>query len=147
MYARPIEDYRVHFSGRLLSDIEQPSISGVIFEKDKTGEILGIGRYPYIREALKQSVEHTFDGIAIDSKTRLIIYSGENFQGEVLLDVTGPAVINNSLWMGHDYEYGYPNSKTYTSYLQSKFPQESRRWSDSDMHGWQSGSLVIMEVQ
>jgi hypothetical protein len=145
MYAAPSPKYRVHFNGRLLSDVDKASISGVIWQDDNTGEILGLGRYPYISEALKESVESTFDGIAIDEKTRLIIYSGENFTGNVLLDISGPAVINNSLWQDRADEFGAPNTKDYGQGLQSEFPQEHRFWSETNMHTWQKGSLEILE--
>lgn len=37
----------------------------------------------------------TFDGMAIGANTRVIIYSGLNFTGSVVLDRTGPILINN----------------------------------------------------
>lgn len=42
----------------------------------------------------------SFDGIAIGSNTRVIIYDGPNFTGNVLLDQHGPRVLNNCLFYG-----------------------------------------------
>lgn len=147
MYSEPTRGYRVHFSGKMFSDNDVPNWTSIIWEDDDYSEKLGVGKYPYIREALKKSVEYTFDGIAVDSNVRIVIYSQENFQGHILLDVTGPAIINNSRWIDRQDEFGLLKTKTfYDSNLQNEFPPSRRQWSETDMHDWQKGSLIISEV-
>lgn len=150
MYAPPIPGYRVHFSGALMSDMSKSYADGwtrEIFESDDAGEMLGIGQYPYMDDALVRSSKTTLDGIAIDSNVRLIVYSKENFMGDILIDITGPAIINN----GYRYNSwnditGQPNDKTYYGPLQNQFPQQVRGWSQTNMNQWPKGSMIIMEA-
>ena len=54
-------------------------------------------------------------------------------------------IINNNKWE-FDERYTGANRKTYCPELQSTFPQNVRKWSNSNMHDWQNGSIEIQEV-
>lgn len=132
---KPVDKYRVQFSGKMLSDIYKIGVTSTIFEDDDAGEILGLGNYPRIREALPKSVFITFDGIAIDEGTRLIIFGEPDFKGTVLQDISGPLVINNTRWQTRAGELGNLNGNVYKEVLEQKFPVANRIWSAADMHG------------
>ncbi len=139
----PQENCRVHFSGALMGgQFEEYKISE-IYKEDLYSEYVGSGNYPSNSQAFPKAVHHTFDGIAIDRGTRLILYSEPNFNGDVLLDVIGPAIINNGIHADNG-EYNYCNTDNYPLNLQSNYPQNVRRWSSSNMHDWSNGSCKIM---
>lgn len=138
----PIEGCRVFFSGVLLSDESKKDWFSEIFVVDKYSEYVGAGEYADNTLAFPKSVATTFDGIAVGEGTRVIIYEGKDFKGKVLLDVTGPAIIQNKM-----YQTSKPriNSKKYENEeLQRLFPPKTRRWSKTMMHTWSYGSLKIM---
>ncbi|WP_430406284.1 hypothetical protein [Fluviicola sp.] len=82
------------------------------------------------------------DAIAIPDSTRLIIYSEPNYQGKIVLDITGPAIISNSS-RKNDLIFKEIQSKEFKGALQRIFPQAVRSWSSSDMHEWAKGSMEI----
>ena len=156
----PEENCRVHFSGILMSDqvlpppqsTEDPSSEDAvpytkIYVEDDYSEFVGAGNYPDNEVAFPKSIAYTFDGVAIDSGTRLRIYSGKNFTGELLLDLTGPALLYNNLWKTETgfYAEHYRNEKErdFSEPLQSVYPQSVRQWSSSNMHEWKNGSAKI----
>jgi hypothetical protein len=139
----PKENCRAHFSGTLLSDIFIDGHISTIFKPDKYGEYVGAGDYPSNKIAFPNAVAHTFDAIAIDKNTRVIIYSKPNFKGNILLDITGPALINNVKWK-HDSRIASVNKKTFSPKLQAIFPQNVRKWSSQDMNKWSNGSVKII---
>ncbi len=138
----PQKNCRVHFSGLIMGGQFEMSHISEIYKEDYASEYVGAGHYPDNESAFPKAVKYTFDGIAIDRGTRLIIYSSPNFMGEVLLDVTGPAIINNVLFID-DSRYNHCNSDNYPGDLQSNFPQSVRKWSSSDMQKWNRGSCKI----
>lgn len=139
----PQKNCRVHFSGLIMGgQYEMVGISE-IYKEDYASEYVGAGYYPDNSSAFPKAVRTTFDGIAIDRGTRLIIYSRPNFMGQVLLDVRGPAIINNVLFI-NDPVYNHCNSDNYPGALQSNFPQSVRKWSSSNMQMWSSGSCKII---
>lgn len=159
----PKENCRVHFSGILMSDQvlpppqqasppESPGENDVTYTKiyveDAYSEFVGAGDYPDNEVAFPKSVANSFDGIAVDHGTTLKIWSGKNFTGNLLLWVTGPALIYNVKWAtGSDfYRDHYQNDKkrTFSEPLQSNYPQNKRIWSSSDMHNWGLGSCKII---
>lgn len=135
----------VHFSGGLIYDEFQNHGFSKAFHEDRFSEMLGIGRYNSISQAAPKASRHTFDGIAIPANVRLVIYQGHNCTGEVLLDITGPAIVNNNLWT-FEFNYRNANSKEFIPEIQSLYPQEVRKWSATNMHTWNSGSMEIMMV-
>ena len=140
----PEANCRVHFSGLIMGGEADLTIGiSKIYEEDFASEYVGSGYYPNNNLAFPKAVSKTFDGIAIDKGTRLIIYSSPNFKGTVLLDVEGPLVINNSLFKDWP-EYSHCNSDTYPPELQVTYPQSKRIWSTSDMQKWSSGSCKII---
>ncbi|HAS40226.1 MAG TPA: hypothetical protein DCS93_07095 [Microscillaceae bacterium] len=139
----PQVNCRAFFTGGLAGgNIEEAGISQ-IFNIDDASEYVGKGDYPNNKTAFPKAVARSFDGIAIDKNTRVIIYSQPNFQGEILLDKTGPAVINNVIWK-NDSRYNKVMNQTFPPALQAIFPPSVREWSSSDMHKWSYGSVKII---
>ncbi|MDF3026980.1 MAG: hypothetical protein K0S23_1287 [Fluviicola sp.] len=138
----------VHFTGALLSD-EFSSSGGTtkIFDsQDPYSNFLRPGKYDILSHYLQKSGHHTLDGIAIPANTRLIVYKNQYCRGEILLDITGPAIVNNVIWSEMD-AYKQVNTKEFNEQLQPYFPQATRRWSTGNMHEWTKGSMEIrMEV-
>lgn len=139
----PRENCRAHFSGTLLSDNYIDGHISTIYKPDEYGEYVGEGEYPNNTVAFPNAVQHTFDAIAVDKGTRVIVYSQPNFQGNVLLDVTGPAVINNVKWKDEARIKDFTR-KTFVSPYESWFPKSCRRWSSSNMNDWSYGSVKVI---
>jgi hypothetical protein len=136
----PIKGCRAFFSGLLVSDVFEDYWTSEAFVVDRYSEYVGSGNYHDNTEAFPKSIASTFDGIAIDVGTHVEIFSEKNFGGEKLLDITGPAIINNSL---HAAEKPKLATKEFKVELQSLFPQAVRHWSMTDMNTWGGGSLRI----
>jgi hypothetical protein len=139
----PKQNCRVHFSGLIMGGKYVHENISEIYIEDFASEYVGAGFYANNTSAFPKSVRTTFDGIAIDKGTQLIIYSKSNFKGSVLLDIKGPAIINNVKWK-NDSRYNHCNTENYRRNLQSNFPQSVRYWSKSDMHAWSYGSCKII---
>lgn len=139
----PRQNCRAHFSGTLLSDKFIDNHMSVIYKPDEYGEYVGEGEYPSNASAFPNAVDHTFDAIAVDKGTRVILYSQPNFGGTVILDVTGPALINNVKWK-NDHRIKNVNTKTLGGGLDALFPKSCRSWSSSDMHSWSYGSVKVI---
>jgi len=139
----PQENCRVFFTGLVVGGQAEPNDISKIYVLDGSSEFVGAGEYPNNTKTFPNSVNTTFDGIAIDAKTRLIIYSKPNFQGNVLLDVVGPVIINNTIWK-KDSRYSHCNTDIFPPDLQATYPQSVRKWSNSNMHDWSFGSCKIM---
>lgn len=138
----PRQNCRVHFSGGLMGGKYENYGISKIYVEDEVSEYVGEGEYPDNSIAFPKAVANTFDGIAIDKETRLIIYSDKSFQGKILLDIQGPAIINNVLW-ANDSRYNHCNTDSYPYELQINFPPYVRNWSKSNMHIWSNGSCKI----
>lgn len=139
----PRENCRVHFSGLLMGGKYIANFVSKIYKVDNYSEYVGEGEYPDNAKAFPKAVFHTFDGIAIDSGTRLIIYEKKNFKGKILLDVRGPKIINNVFRKNmpiavQTHDEIYPNT------LQQKYPKKVREWSSSNMIEWNTGSCKIV---
>ena len=141
----PRPNCRAHFSGTLLSDVYIDNHISVIYKPDKYGEYVGEGEYPSNKVAFPNAVAHTFDAIAVDANTRVILYSKPNFQGRVVLDITGPALINNVQWK-NDTRINSVMTKTLRNGLEALFPKSCRQWSKENMHSWSNGSLKVICV-
>jgi len=135
----------IHFSGLLISDTRTDDVSSKAYSADPYSDFIKPGKYEWIDRYLVYSNFQTLDGIAVPAGTRLLIYSERNMNGKILLDVTGPAVINNS---GLRATAGSEEiqSKPYTSAprLQETFPPSVRSWSETDMRAWVNGSMEII---
>ena len=138
----PKRNCGVHFSGTLLSDVEVKGHISKIYQPDIYGEYVGDGKYISNQAAFPKAVQYTFDAIAIDKGTRLILYSEPNFKGKVLLDVKGPCLINNVKWK-NEGRIKDVCTKTFSPELEANYPKSSRRWSDSNMNAWDFGSCII----
>jgi hypothetical protein len=138
----PQVNCRVFFSGALVGGYPVDQNVSVVYQLDSYSEFVGAGDYPDNTIAFPKSVRTSFDGIAIDANTRLIIYSKKNFQGQVLLDVTGPLIINNVMYKNNS-NLNHVNTDVYPSNLQETYPPSKRIWSASQMHDWSYGSCKI----
>ncbi len=139
----PTQNCRVHFSGLIMGGEAVDNNISKIYKEDFASEYVGGGFYKSNQKAFPKSVKTTFDGIAVDKGTRLIIYSRKNYKGQVLLDIKGPAIINNVIWKD-DSRYNHCNTEDYPTNLQSNYPQNVRIWSVSNMHQWSFGSCKII---
>lgn len=139
----PHKNCRVHFSGLFMGANYKSNFISEIYKVDDCSEYVGSGYYPDNELAFPKAVQATFDGIAIDNGTRLIIYSQKNFQGEVLLDITGPAIVNN-VHHKNNSAVNYCNTENFPPPLQANYPQSVRKWSSSNMWEWSYGSCKIM---
>ncbi len=139
----PRENCRAYFTGRLVGEKVRNTKGIVIpYIVDKWSEYVGSGEYPDNSVAFPKAVGSSFDGIAIDSGTRVIIYKNKNFTGEILFDKTGPAIVNNK-----DYKNSYAYCDTIVfpiPEIQASFPSSVREWSKTSMHNWSNGSVKII---
>ena len=138
----PAQHCGVHFSGTLLADKEVQGHISKIYSPDIYGEYVGEGRYISNQAAFPKAVQYTFDAIAVDKNTRLIIYSEPDFKGRVLLDVKGPCLINNVKWKD-EARIKDVCTRTFSAELEANYPKSCRKWSDSNMNTWDFGSCVI----
>lgn len=129
----------IHFSGLPLTDEYAENVTSKAYVNDAFSDFILPGRYAWLGRLLAYSNFQTLDGIAVPPGMRLIIYSERNFSGAVLLDVTGPAIINNTV-----RKDGLPVPVTTSARLQETFPPATRTWSQSDMQTWVNGSAEII---
>ncbi|MDM8560051.1 alpha/beta fold hydrolase [Candidatus Parabeggiatoa sp. HSG14] len=142
-FVAPKKGCRAFFTGAIVGGKFVTNTVSEVYQEDTMSEYVGAGEYPNNERAFPKAVAATFDGIAIDSGTRVVIYSKKNFKGKILLDKTGPAIINNLLWKNYPRLNRY-HTETYDEPLQSSFPQSVRKWSNSNMHKWSYGSLKVI---
>jgi len=143
---------RVHFSGCLMHDEQVFSTCSVPYVEDQWSEYVGEGRYSSNMKAFPKAIGATFDSVAVDAGTRVTIFSEPNFKGKVLWDRTGPAIVVNTLYASwttfpgcKGRRYSDVLKEEWEGPLGSLFPPEVRELSCSDMHAWNSGSLVIQK--
>ncbi len=168
---KPTENCGVQFSSRHLSDNRfdftdyaivnwligfvtkfYEAINGVnisfggyneIFKHSPSCKYVGAGEYPSCAQAFPMG---SFHGVAVDKGTRLIVYKEPNFQGDVLLDITGPVLINCSACTDANDRC---MTKHYSAKLQELFPPEKRYLEDKFYEGfallsWHQGSCKII---
>merc|ERR1712183_512301 len=149
--ACPEAGARVHFCGCLMNDKKQEGWTSVPYVEDKYGEYVGVGRYPDNGKAFPQAIKCTFDSVAVDAGTRVIMYEKANFKGKVLWDKVGPAIICNEIWKANSFAGSKPYEDVFKGAwkepLNTVFPPEVREFSKTDMHKWNTGSLVIEDGQ
>jgi len=139
----PRKGCQAHFSGGILGNYHLPDYVEVIFDSNARGsEWVGEGEYPINRLAFPNSVENTFDGIAADKGTRVILYEKEHFQGRGLADLEGPFVLTNVIWA----ELSAMETHALRAHpvLDSLIPRNRRRYSTEDMHSWSFGSVKVI---
>ena len=143
----PIINCRAHFSGLLMTDNFQSGSHTEIYKLDESSEYVGEGEYPRSILAFQKAHLDTFDGIAIDNGTRVVIYSKENFKGDILMDETGPVIITNKIRIEDDKtksEVINNNQKIFKEPLNSNYPPSCRKMSKSNMFEWSRGSLKVI---
>lgn len=134
---------KVHFSGLPISDKRVNEQTSRAFSDDPWSDFLDTGSYVWIDRVLTFSNFSEPDGIAVPEGVHLIIYAERNFKGAVLLDITGPAIIENT---------AHPEAKNLIAepydvpVLQKTFPPAVRRLSTHDMHKWVNGSMIIRRL-
>jgi hypothetical protein len=144
---KPTDNCRAHFSGLLMTDSYVSGHKTEIYQLDEGSEYVGEGDYPRSILAFPKAHEFTFDGIAIDKGTRVIIYSEENFNGDILMDETGPSIITNKIRIEQTETKSAVinnNQKIFKEPLNSNFPPSCRKMSSSNMFDWSKGSLKII---
>jgi len=136
--------HAVHFSGAFMSDVSSDMdwTSEAFNMRDPYSDFVAPGKYNDLSLDLQKSIGFTLDGIAVPAETRLIIYENPGCTGKILLDVTGPAIINNGYKVSNK-RLKELSSKQFHDTLQSNFPQSVRDWSTANMHEWTKGSLEI----
>jgi hypothetical protein len=139
---KPIKNCQVHFSGVLIGGRKLNNQCSIIYQPDEYSELVGKGKYSDNSNAFPKAVISSFDGIAIDKGTHLVLYSQKDFKGEILLDIIGPAIISNCKWK-NDSTFHKLHTEVYTDELQENYPFTCRQWSSSDMHSWSNGSCII----
>jgi len=152
-----VDPQPVHFTGLIMAGECNEETKGWSKAFDPTdscmdhssSNLVDPGEYPSTSVAIPTACDYTLDGIAIHGGTRLIIYSQPNFQGEILLDKSGPAIINNMHWIT-DGLYNVVMTMDWPEPLQSEFPQSVREWSETYMHNnrtypWHNGSFKIIK--
>lgn len=133
---------KVMFSGLMVLDMRQDDFSSKAYVKDPFSDYMKAGKYPSIDAALIYSSFKTLDGIAVPPGARIIIYSEQNYKGKVVLDATGPMIINN-IAKNTSSEAGEWQTRLFDGRLESVFPASTRFWSQSDMNQWVMGSMII----
>jgi hypothetical protein len=136
---------QVHLTGGVMSDEFRNNGISKAFTDDIYSNFLSVGKYDTLSKFLTKANTQTLDGLAIPANVRVVVYKDVNFNGEVLLDITGPAIVNNMLWTDHQ-TYSTVNTKNYSPELQDFYPQAVRFWSLSNMHYWPKGSMEILWV-
>lgn len=148
----PVPGARAHFSGAMMGPAGGFMLTQ-IFVDDDYSEFVGIGDHPKNTESFPQAIAVTFDTIAIDAGVRCVIYSEQNFGGEVLMDQTGPVLLMNSIFKNMEggswswyWEDGVEDPQQPGVLLETIFPPEVRLYSESDMHAWSNGSMKLRQV-
>lgn len=140
---------RVHFSGCLMHESFVEGTCSVPYVEDAHSEYVGIGRYKKNSTTFPKAIGSSFDSVAVDAGTRCVIYEKPDFTGKVLWDKVGPALIVNVLWKSQTWPFC--GTKKFEDMfmgewkepLNSIFPSSVREFSSSNMHEWNTGSLVI----
>lgn len=116
-----------------------------IYKADDYSEYVGEGEYPMNELAFPKVANppHTFDGIAIDKGTRVIIFEKPNFRGDTLLDQIGPAIINNGVFRDRPEVQDW-QTKIFKEPLQTNYPPSVRFYSETNMQEWSKGSIKVM---
>ena len=135
---KPCKNCRAFFTDNLVDDGTTYSEA---YKIDQYSDYVGAGNYPDASKAFPRASSGTFDGIAIDKGTRVIIYKEKNFKGAILLDRSGPLIINNAKHKGL-----MPNfeTKIFKEPIQTLFPQGTREWSNLNMNLWSKGSVKVI---
>lgn len=123
--------------------------AGVQWEGPSGNDNVGFGEYPDAYGSHEApgpfylAANGTLDGLAIGKRTRVIIYSGKNFTGDVLLDETGPKVYSSEFpdflipnWKDGDWSSGGPLFDQFT-------PDTRHMFSGYSMHSWGYGSVKV----
>jgi len=149
--ALPTAGCRVHFSGALMFDQQITRCCSVPYVEDEYSEYVGKGKYASNMKAFPKAIGTSFDSVAVDAGTRVTIYSEPNFKGKVLWDRVGPAIVVNTFYKDDVFHQGRQYSKLlkeeWEGELQVLFPPAVREFSVTNMHTWNSGSLVIQDGQ
>lgn len=132
----PSEFCFFHVTGLLLSNTYLENWYTIIGQVDKYSQLVGPGEYPKAEPFARASAT-TFDGIALGKDTRVTIYSGPNFTGNVLFDGHGPMVMNNIHYREYEPKIEQNGGKmdtwlteTWPGDFNKQFPPSTRRWSE-----------------
>ncbi len=132
----------IHFSSLLISDSSIDALSSQAYITDHHSNFIPLGQYPVLNGFSWGSTNQTPNGIAIPANVHITIYSESHFKGKILVDIVGPAIINNSSKKNQPASV-IAHSKEFNAPLQKVFPQAVRSWSAVDMKEWYKGSMEI----
>lgn len=136
-----------------MHDVQVANTCSMPYEEDVHSEYVGEGRYPQNMKAFPKAIRASFDSVAVDAGTRVIIYSEPDFKGKILWDRVGPAIVVNTKWKDSSWpfckgrRYAEVLKQEWEGKLQTIFPPDVREFSCSDMHLWNTGSLIIQGGQ
>lgn len=137
---------KVQFSGLVIADYYNDTLCSKAASGDVFSDFISPGKYDYSEAVLLYSGYQTLDGIVVPANTHLIVYSEPNQKGKVLLDITGPAIVNNGAKQ-KDPGIKALQTKNYSPVtLQKMYPPTQRVWSQTDMSSWNKGSFEIIIV-
>ncbi|MEX0596171.1 MAG: hypothetical protein WD512_06685, partial [Candidatus Paceibacterota bacterium] len=124
----PVDNCRAHFSGLTFNDVTEDDFGTtdtefftIPYQEDIYSEYVGAGEYPDSQLAFPKSIEYTFDGIAIDDNTRVIVYEEKDFKGKILLDEIGPKLVFNTIFTDFTDSTANGKIKDFTEPLQTNF--------------------------
>ena len=139
-HSKPLDNCKIHFCRYLLSNVVGTDIA-VIWTDDIHGDVTGPGDYDDIPYAFPDAI--SFYAIAITSGTELTLYKNKNYQGGVILQIIGPALLLND----HNADYATIMTKNLgaTNNLQADFPTWCRQAINNNlMSTWGDGSCKIV---
>ncbi len=139
----PCEGCRAFITDLVVGDQYVENHISEVYRIDAYSDYVGAGKYPDCKTAFPNAAEGTFDGLAVDKGTRIIIYSKPDFKGKKFLDIVGSAIINNKHWK-KDKRYNTYMKKKFVEPYQSMFPKRVRKWSKTNMHSWTTGSIIVI---
>ncbi|MBI1273389.1 MAG: hypothetical protein GC131_04825 [Alphaproteobacteria bacterium] len=159
----PTTDCFVHVSGLLMSDYVDPYWFQRAYDPSPhlglaADNMVGEGTTALSYSFFANATAYTFDGIAIGPKARLKIWASNNYKGGLIVNMKGPALINNPIWRGmRTYSGALVDSaisKNFTGLfkgtsipLQSVFPQSVRHFANENMHRWGTGTSVEVSCE
>ncbi len=135
------EGCRAHFSGALIGSTYNDMFFSKLYQPDSYSELVSAGEYKDNSRAFPKAVENTFDGIGIDADTRVIIFSKKNFKGDTLMDIKGPAIINNGMYR---QSLAKRNEMNFEGKFNDLYDQENIIWTKVNMMFWSYGSVKVL---
>lgn len=133
---------KVYFSGFLVSSQMTTDDVTTPFNK-KCGEIFCSRELKDLEKDLPLANKFTFDAIVIGENLKFILYDKKNFEGNIIIEIEGPVIINNNRWQ-HDSSYNWVNDVNFEGEYKI-FNSYEKVWSETNMNKWILGSAKIIK--